>query len=129
MATEPQAILVVDDEPDIVTTLVQLLQREGHRVTSASDGKQAIACLGKVAFDVVITDLFMPEVDGAQLMMVIRRVQPNAAIVAMSGGGVYMSPHEALAMARRLGAVAVLPKPFGRAELIACLSSLEKPAS
>lgn len=126
MATEPKAILVVDDEPDIVTTLVQLLQREGHRVTFASDGKQAIACLGKVAFDVVITDMFMPEVDGAQLMMVIRRVQPNTAIVAMSGGGVYMSPTEALAMARKLGAAAVLSKPFGREELLACLQSLGK---
>ena len=126
MANEPKSILVVDDEADIVTTLVQLLQREGHRVTSAADGRQAIACLGKVAFDVVITDMFMPEVDGAQLIMVIRRVQPNAAIVAMSGGGVYMSPTEALAMARKLGTSALLSKPFGREELITCLQSLGK---
>ncbi len=129
MATENRSILVVDDEPDIVITVAQLLHREGYRVASAPDGKKAVALLGEQAFDVILTDLFMPDFDGAQLIMIARQCQPKAVIVAMSGGGAYMTPNEALAMARRLGAAAVLAKPFGRDELIQCLASVVPPAA
>ena len=64
------------------------------------------------AFDAIITDIIMPEMDGIQAIMEIQTLQPNARIIAISGGSARMQKAQGLETARRLGAVAVLEKPF-----------------
>ena len=68
---EKYHILVVEDEPSILEFLIELLQREGFLVTSATDGKQSLEILATQKFDLLITDLVMSEVSGFELLTII----------------------------------------------------------
>ena len=82
---EPPRILVVDDEPSIRDFLAWVLEDEGFRVTTAGDGREALAVAKEQAPDVVLTDLMMPVLDGYQLIDGLRREQiPVRAVIAMS---------------------------------------------
>jgi DNA-binding response OmpR family regulator len=78
-----QAILVVDDEPDILELLVHLLSKEGYRVLKASDGRSALEIMSESAIDLVLTDLMMPAMDGAQLAAQMRARPQCKAIPLM----------------------------------------------
>ena len=81
------SILVVDDEPLLRGFVQQMLERAGHRVASAEDGRKASEQMQQQPFDLVVTDLLMPERDGIELIDELRRQYPSVRIVAMSGGG------------------------------------------
>ncbi len=117
------SILVVDDEPGLRDIVTMVLRTAGHRVTPAENGVQASAALTKEAFDVVITDVIMPERDGMQIISEVRRRYPGIKIVAMSGGG-HLPREQYLKIAKGLGAHAVLEKPFANTELLAALEKL-----
>lgn len=111
------AILIVDDEPEFREMMTQVLTKEGYTVTCAADGVQAGKIISHKTFDLVITDLIMPEKDGIELMNEMRWKYPQLRIVAMSGGG-HVPREQYLRIARGLGAHAVLEKPFSNAVLL-----------
>jgi CheY-like chemotaxis protein len=114
---------MVDDNSELRDLLGGALVKMGYVVTSASNGAEAFRAIAKARFDVVITDMLMPERDGIEVIGELRRLQPDARIVAMSGGGRGSRDHY-LQTAKGLGAHAVLGKPFSISELTATLDAV-----
>jgi len=85
-------ILVVDDEIEILTLLQELLQRRGYSVTTAERGEVALTIAGHQSFDIILADLKMPGMDGFKFVERLRRVQPAAKLVVMSGYGQQVQP-------------------------------------
>lgn len=104
-------ILVIDDEAPIRRLLSQALASAGHEVLEAADGREALRIHQDRPSDLVITDILMPEQDGLEVIMALRRDTPGLKIIAMSGGGMFQQ-EAALQMAAPLGALATLRKPF-----------------
>ena len=109
----PVRILVADDEAGVRGWLRQVLEDAGYEVIEAADGKQALKEARDGTVSLVITDLAMPEQEGIETILALRKDVPGMGIIAMSGafGGQYLE------VARRLGAQAVLTKPVS-AELL-----------
>ncbi|MEZ5558265.1 MAG: response regulator [Pseudomonadales bacterium] len=117
------SILLIDDDAQVLNVISEMLRIEGHRVTVAENGSRAQAHLDSGGFDLVITDLLMPEREGLETIMDIRRRDARTPILAISGGG-RVGPGDYLETARYLGANATLAKPFGRQELLVTVSDL-----
>ena len=109
-------ILVIDDEEFVRMTVSQMLESDGHSVTEANDGKEGLASLRETPMDLVITDILMPNKEGLETIMEIRKKYPALKIIAMSGGG-RMHNTSFLETADVLGADAVLKKPFETQDL------------
>lgn len=105
-------ILVVDDDDQIRRYLSIFLRNDGHSVAEAADGDAAAEALQAAAFDLVVTDISMPGMDGLELIRAVRERQPAAGILAISGAG-WDDPHLPLKLAKHFGADATLLKPFG----------------
>jgi DNA-binding response OmpR family regulator len=116
-------ILLVDDEPLLRETLRIALQAAGHDVSVAQNGAVALALLADQSFDVIVTDVLMPETDGLEMIMRIRKESGNVRIIAMSGGGRTRNM-DMLDFAKSFGADAVLPKPFLPRQLISSVTDL-----
>jgi len=100
--------------------LERTLVRAGHQVRVAGDGTEALDAIqedGGAAFDLVVTDIVMPEKEGLETIMELRRLVPGMPVIAMSGGG-RGTPENYLRAARMLGAFRTLEKPFDSKELI-----------
>ena len=78
-------ILLVDDNRDGLLVRRTLLEEVGHTVQIAGNGEDALRLFSAVEFDVIVTDFFMPRMDGAQLIQRIRGVKPNARVILLSG--------------------------------------------
>jgi DNA-binding response OmpR family regulator len=117
------SILVVDDDTSVLDVLSEMLRLEGHDVTTAENGKDAVHWVVNQGFDLVITDLIMPEKEGLETITDIRRQSSEMPIIAISGGG-RVGPNDYLETARFIGANATLAKPFAREELISTVDSL-----
>jgi CheY-like chemotaxis protein len=115
---KPLSILVAEDTDQLRMWCHLQLQKLGHRVVSASGGIEAARLLGIQAFDLFITDVIMPDRDGLELILELRKNQANIRILAMSGGGQYTRDADCLKLARSLGAHAVVKKPFNLAQLL-----------
>lgn len=85
--TQPERILVVDDEANIRLTLSALLRRVGYDVVSADGGEEAVVCLERQQFDLMLVDLKMPGMDGMQVVAAARQRQPDIAIIVLTGHG------------------------------------------
>jgi len=123
-------ILVVDDEEDICDIVQLLLENAESEVVGVDNGHKALSLLEKQSFDLVITDMLMPEMDGVELINALRRVNPEQRILAMSAGG--HAPRESyLQIAAMYGVNGVLAKPFNRDQLIQGVKAcgLELPAA
>jgi len=119
-------ILVVDDDPAVQTTIRLLLERAGHSVAVAGDGKKGVAAFEAGDFDLLFLDIFMPGMDGLETMRHIHRQQPAVPIIVISGRPLVTdagAEPDFLAMAIKLGAISSLPKPFRPAELLARVES------
>ncbi len=110
-------VLVVDDEPAVRGVVEQTMTRSGHDVKTACDGFDALKKLSLGRFDLVITDMVMPEMDGVKLIGHIRERYPNIKIIAISGGGAHETPEDCLGQAVKSGAARSLMKPFMLSEL------------
>jgi CheY-like chemotaxis protein len=119
-------LLVVDDNEDMRQTMNRLLERLGYEVEIASNGARALEMQRKVAADVLITDIFMPDTDGLETINQFRTNFPHVRIIAMSGGGASIREADYLSTATVAGADAVLRKPFSKESLIEALQGLEK---
>jgi DNA-binding NtrC family response regulator len=113
-------ILVVDDDPGIRTSLGKLLTTAGHEVILAENGGDATRLLREIGPDLVILDLFMPEKDGLETLMELRKQMPRLAIIVMSGGAWQI---DLLPEAKLLGASWTIEKPFIPAAMMALVDS------
>src|SRR5438309_11647813 len=93
-------ILVVDDEDGIRSFLTEALALDGHAVTEAADGEAALERLARKGFDLLLTDLRMPRLDGLELVRRVRRHHPDIEIIVLTAHGGVDSAVEAM----RLGA-------------------------
>lgn len=113
-------ILVVDDEQDIRDVTCLLLGKSGYEAISIDGAQAALDAMEKEPYDLVLTDMLMPDMDGVELITEIRRRDPAQVIVAMSGGG--HAPKESyLQIAKLYGVQGVLSKPFNQEKLFEAL--------
>ncbi len=112
-----EKILVADDDPAARECLCRSLAQAGYKVTAAANGRQALELFSCQPFDLVITDILMPDCDGLEVLRHIRQVRPQVPVVAISGADDELFRQDAAG----LGATFVLPKPFTAAELHAAV--------
>jgi CheY-like chemotaxis protein len=116
-------ILIIDDNAPTRDILRQALERAGHEVVEASDGRVGIEHQRTIPAEVIITDILMPEQEGFETIRELRRDFPTTGIIAMSGGG-QIGCDTLLAIAERLGAQCVLQKPFGLQDMLEAVHQL-----
>lgn len=111
-------ILIIDDEEDVRYVLRRILAAAGHDILEAAHGGEGIEISKSEAPDLVITDIFMPEVEGLETLREIKQNHPDQKIIVISGGGKsgYLDVLEA---ALSLGATEQIAKPFSPSELLA----------
>jgi PAS domain S-box-containing protein len=121
-----ELILIVDDEPGMRDIARQTLEFYGYRVVTAKDGVDALAIFGRPDshFDLVLTDMSMPHLDGPSLIRVIQRMAPHVKIVAMTG----MVDDLASGMPEIGETIPQLEKPFNTERLLNIVSSTLRPA-
>jgi CheY-like chemotaxis protein len=122
-AERARRVLVVDDNEDMLESTKILLERAGYDVEVASNGERAMILQRERPADVLITDIFMPDKDGVELISHFRQEFPAVRIIAMSGGGV-RTKRDYLADASLLGVDATLRKPFEPEALLQTLRRL-----
>jgi len=115
-------ILIIDDDSVIRMLISRILTAMGHAVTTAADGAEGLRANRATPFELVITDLVMPEKEGCETIMELRRTHPQVRIVAMSGGANLGLVLANLKAASLLGAVKTLQKPFTVEELIVAVN-------
>lgn len=112
-----QRILVIDDDVAVRTTLKLVLEDSGYTVAVAENGRAGMVLYRTLLPDLVITDIIMPDQEGIETIIEIRKDHPTAPILAISGGG-RIGDTQFLTLAKALGASHVLAKPFAPAELL-----------
>ena len=105
-------ILVIDDAPHIRTVITEYLILEGHTVDSAENGKEGLKLIGLNHYDLVITDVVMPEKDGFEVLTALKQKGSTVRRIVMTGGAARLDPQLLLETAKAMGADRVLPKPL-----------------
>jgi CheY-like chemotaxis protein len=124
VSATPQRILVVDDEAPLLMTLVANLELEGFDVKEASSAEHALQLLAEHDFDVVLSDIKMPGMNGVDLCREIRRARPDLPVILMTAFTVEGLVREAV----NEGALMVIPKPFAIEHLVRLLfSAMHRP--
>ena len=116
-------ILVIDDEKMVCDTLAMILQRGGHEAHCVERATLGMRVFRKDPFDMVITDIFLPDMDGLEVVRQLHSEFPDTPIIAMSGGGQVLQ-EDFLPAARRMGAAQVLHKPFNATDLLGMVSEV-----
>jgi CheY-like chemotaxis protein len=119
-AASNQAVLVVDDDPDVLSILSAYLQRCGYQVRSAATAAEGLAAVTQSTPDVVISDIAMPEMDGIELCRALRARNSKMPVILMSGHASAIEPDRI----RKAGATALLAKPFTMKEVVELLRNL-----
>jgi two-component system chemotaxis response regulator CheY len=128
-----KSILLIDDEEDVRDSVRKVLELAGFRVVTASNGKDGIAAAEAADFDLVISDIIMPGLNGVDVIKAIRRLRPAARILGISGGGSFgvenyrpdaITTTAYLEAAIHAGADGLLTKPFERMELLKSVHEL-----
>jgi CheY-like chemotaxis protein len=115
-----KSVLVVDDSEDIRVLLRDILEERGYDVFEAANGKEALSKSQLLAFDVLITDLIMPEREGIETIRDLRALKPELKIIAMSGAVEACYLHAA----KVLGADETLRKPFDAKTIVEAVDRL-----
>jgi CheY-like chemotaxis protein len=113
-------VLVIDDQPHVRATIVVGLKALGFEVVAAESGRLGLNALENSSFDLAMVDIYMPEMDGVQIIKALRERAPNLPIIAMSGMMFRTSGRSVLnvlPMAPGLSGVRCLQKPFRQKEL------------
>jgi CheY-like chemotaxis protein len=116
----PIRVLFVDDDLDVRETTRIQLGAAGFMVLTAANGIEALSLFDALVVDVVVTDIFMPDEDGIELIQDLRRRKPRLPIVAITDGGPRRDT-TVLRVAAALGAGALLLKPFSADELVTAI--------
>ncbi|HTY11399.1 MAG TPA: response regulator [Bacteroidota bacterium] len=121
-------ILVIDDDEFVNGMIVQLLSEAGYEAEGARDGNSGLKILESKQFDLIVTDIVMPEKEGIETIIAIRNINKTLPIIAISGGG-KIDPQQYLRMAQHFGADQTFQKPFDRGHFLAaiqkCLSRIQ----
>tara|TARA_B100001179_G_C18601140_1_gene410361 strand:- start:23 stop:382 length:360 start_codon:yes stop_codon:yes gene_type:complete len=117
-------ILVVEDDELVLETLKELLKARDHDVETACNGDEALKVMREEnKFDVLISDIIMPEKEGIETISEAKLIQPDLKVIAISGGG-RTNNLDFLELAKKIGADKTLAKPFKNGDLMEALSSL-----
>ena len=117
-------ILVIDDETELRTLLNRIFARQGHETVEAENGRQALLHLdSSPGFDLIVTDLFMPEMDGIETLRHIKKEWPGTKVIVISGGG-NRTGLDMLPVAEKFGADRTFTKPFDPVELAQAVEEL-----
>ena len=119
---ELHKVLVVDDEESVRSMISVLLQKEGYQVSSAQDGQDALDLLGEQSFDLVLSDIRMPRMDGLGLLDRIRALYPDITVIMMSAFGTVDLAVEAM----KRGAYDYISKPFKPDEILLALRKAQE---
>lgn len=118
--TASRTLLVIDDEAQVRMLFQTALEEAGYRVLSAESGHHGLNLLQHQEVDLILVDIFMPGMDGLELIQLLHTTRPTSKIIAMSGGS---GEWDYLATAKHLGANATLKKPFSLQELLDAVAS------
>lgn len=116
-------ILIIDDNAEIRLILAEVLEEAGYATLTAPSGRHAIDFHLENPVDLIITDIFMPDTDGLEVIYQFRRRFPEVQIIAISGGGA-RGLTELLTVAKRMGAQRTFMKPFGWQEILQAVGEL-----
>jgi CheY-like chemotaxis protein len=116
-------IHIVDDEALIRDLFRRILETEGYKVTDSADGNAAIEMCRTRPPELIITDLIMPDKEGIETIIELRRDFPDVKIIAISGGG-RITANEYLELAETFGANMTLSKPISRDELLTAVGAV-----
>jgi CheY-like chemotaxis protein len=110
-------VLIIDDDRGIRQLLRRIIATRGHMIVEADSGRTGVEAFRQQAFDLVLTDIVMPDMDGNQTIVQLRKLNPDIRIVAVSGGGRArnLTP---LQLAKQFGADRILEKPFRRDDVV-----------
>lgn len=124
MSKTGKRVLIVDDDADMRLSLKLALEMAGYAIEVAADGREALAIQKRRPADVLITDIFMPESDGFEVIDAVRRGFPQTRIIVVSGGA-RLAKREYLLDAALMDVDAVLPKPFDVETLLRTLDTIQ----
>lgn len=110
-------ILVIEDHDAMAKTITAILQADRHTVVRAENGRYGMARFDAEPFDLVITDILMPDQEGIETIRAMVKRRPDVRIIAVSGSG-RDGGFDYLNMAKAFGAMATLQKPFQPADLL-----------
>lgn len=116
-------ILLIEDDESVRPMLQRVLTHSGHTVIEARNGKEGLELFATVNADLLITDIVMPEKEGLEVLLELRKQHSRVKIIAISGGGRGLAT-DYLFIAKQLGAGRVLEKPFSHEALLAAISEL-----
>jgi CheY-like chemotaxis protein len=116
-------ILLVEDSPEVSLSVREILSAAGHTVEDAASGKEALVCLKAGRFDAIVSDIWMPEMDGIALLKEIRGAGNTIPVVVISGGAPNAPLTYTAPLAATFGANVVVYKPFERAELLKAIDA------
>jgi len=118
-----QTVLIIDDDEATRNVLQTVLQGAGFKVYLAPNGEEGVRVFRSERVGVALIDIWMPDKDGLETIMDIRRGEPSARIIAMTGA-TWPGGYDPLAWASRLGAKRCLKKPFSQGELLSTVSQV-----
>lgn len=116
-------ILLVEDDQVLRTVLSELLESRGHSVVPSENGREAVRQLFLAPVDLVITDLWMPEIDGFELIKILTFEWPDVRVIAMSG----FADDRVRRLTEIYGVQALLQKPFSLDEILRVVESCQLP--
>ena len=116
-------ILLIEDMKGVRSSLTTVLKSAGHQVVEAEDGEAGLQKAVEQPFDLVITDIIMPKLDGSEVILALKERKPDLPVLAISGGGASVTAENALMVARK-PAAEILPKPFSRGDLLEAVDRL-----
>ena len=116
-------ILIIDNDDHFRRMLCEYLARHGFETNEAASAQSAMQLWRTRPYDMVITDIIMPDTDGFEVIIDVRKDLPNASIVAMTGGG-RLGPEYFLPIAQTLGADRAFTKPFNMEDFVNAIKEL-----
>jgi DNA-binding NtrC family response regulator len=116
-----RSLLVVDDDVPLRKVIETGLSGAGYHVIGTAGREEVLALLQSKRFDLVLTDVLMPDIEGTEVIKAVKTYQPDAAILAMSGGGSHITPELCLTIASAMGAGVPLMKPFEMERLLSAV--------
>ncbi|MGO8916841.1 MAG: response regulator transcription factor [Stellaceae bacterium] len=119
----PAPILIIEDHPEHLDYLATLLRRAGYGVAAFESAVAGVRYMTRCPVSLVITDVFMPEMDGFEVLKTLRQCHPEVPLIAVSGAASY-DRADFLAGMQNLGAQAVFTKPLDAAALLGAVSLL-----
>jgi DNA-binding NtrC family response regulator len=118
-------ILVIDDDDQVRAYFKILLEENGYSVDTAENGLKGMNRLKEKQYSIVILDLLMPEKEGMETLMEMKKTMPEIKVITVSGGG-KIGPESYLSATRILGAEYAFPKPVDQQELLDAVSRVSR---